>query len=116
MATGRSPQHVWVDRARVTLKACLSLGSSQTDRRETEVPRGLEGLAKVTLASGQEPRPGLLSPRLGLWVLSRLGSCRPGCCEHLVTNHFLIFLFLLDDSLGSVPEVEGLGYWAGEVL
>lgn len=105
MATGRRLQYVWADRAGGGGEPqSLPLPGLLPDRQETEVPRGCRDLPKVTPASGREPRSGCCHHGLRHWVPSNLGSGRPSCCEHLVTNHCLIvFSSSWMISLGSVP-------------
>lgn len=105
MATGRRLQYMWADRAGGGGEPqSLPLPGLLPDRQETEVPRGCRDLPKVTPASGREPRSGCCHHGLRRWVPSNLGSGKPSCCEHLVTNHFLIvFSSSWMISLGSIP-------------
>lgn len=82
---------------------------------ETEVPRA-EGLAKVTLASGQEPRPAVVTTVLDFGSFPGLALADQAAVNILLQITFNFFSSSWMTSLGSVPEVEGLGYWAGEVL
>lgn len=55
MATGRSPQHVWVDRARGPSKPAFPWAPPKQIEEETEVPRGWRDLPRSHLPVGRSP-------------------------------------------------------------